>query len=261
MTYCVGLRLDRGSSLPPTRVTNAGLATSPVFQDACVGAQGDRVLVRDVGRQPRLYPVDRVAPHEKDRCGRWARRRAVADQCPDDVPGGARRRRRRCGTPPQREGADRGQSEPVQRLLHLGGQIEGGPPRLFQTLQGGNFIEATKDTSYFQSASTKRQAHPRPRRQAGHAPGVAAKAPPDLLRFHAPLQPVGRHADRPPRLSQGRAAIASSAASTRTILITGESRRRWEQRSAAPSTISTISARRTAPAVTTNAEDVAEIAD
>ena len=37
----------------------------------------------------------------------------------------------------------------------LGGQIVGEPPRLFQIYQEGNFIEATKDTSYFQIGEHK----------------------------------------------------------------------------------------------------------
>jgi putative proteasome-type protease len=37
----------------------------------------------------------------------------------------------------------------------LGGQIAGDPPRLFQIYQEGNFIEATKDTAYFQIGEHK----------------------------------------------------------------------------------------------------------
>ena len=37
----------------------------------------------------------------------------------------------------------------------LGGQIVGEPPRLFQIYQEGNFIEATKDTAYFQIGEHK----------------------------------------------------------------------------------------------------------
>jgi putative proteasome-type protease len=37
----------------------------------------------------------------------------------------------------------------------LGGQIGGEPPRLFQIYQEGNFIEATKDTAYFQIGEHK----------------------------------------------------------------------------------------------------------
>jgi len=37
----------------------------------------------------------------------------------------------------------------------LGGQIEGEPPRLFHIYPQGNFIEATRDTNYFQIGETK----------------------------------------------------------------------------------------------------------
>lgn len=37
----------------------------------------------------------------------------------------------------------------------LGGQIEGEPPRLFHVYPQGNFIEATRDTNYFQIGETK----------------------------------------------------------------------------------------------------------
>src|SRR6185437_8364222 len=37
----------------------------------------------------------------------------------------------------------------------LGGRIKGETPRLFQIYQEGNFIEATKDTAYFQIGEHK----------------------------------------------------------------------------------------------------------
>ena len=39
--------------------------------------------------------------------------------------------------------------------LILGGQIKGGPPRLFMLYAAGNFIEATADTPYFQIGELK----------------------------------------------------------------------------------------------------------
>ena len=98
----------------------------------------------------------------------------------------------------------------------LGGQIAGDPPRLFQIYQEGNFIEATKDTAYFQIGEHKygkpildRVAKPEMRM------GVAAKLDPDLLRFDAALQPLRRHADRPSHLPQGRAEGRRAAADRR----------------------------------------------
>jgi putative proteasome-type protease len=39
--------------------------------------------------------------------------------------------------------------------LILGGQIKGGPPRLYMVYAAGNFIEATPDTPYFQIGELK----------------------------------------------------------------------------------------------------------
>ena len=39
--------------------------------------------------------------------------------------------------------------------LIVGGQIEGGPPRLFLIYPEGNFVEATEDTPFFQIGETK----------------------------------------------------------------------------------------------------------
>ena len=46
-------------------------------------------------------------------------------------------------------------SSPFGATLILGGQIKGGPPRLFLIYPEGNFIEATDDNPFFQSGETK----------------------------------------------------------------------------------------------------------
>ena len=93
--------------------------------------------------------------NEKIDLGRGGRA-PIARHRDHDVPGGAHRRRDGARSAAQREGADRGRSRPVQRHLHpRRPDRTASAPRLFQIYQEGNFIEATKDTAYFQIGEHK----------------------------------------------------------------------------------------------------------
>ena len=60
MTYCVGLRLDRGIIFASDTRTNAGFDNVAVFSKMHVWERiGDRVIVHDDGRQSRLHAVRR----------------------------------------------------------------------------------------------------------------------------------------------------------------------------------------------------------
>ncbi len=234
MTYCVGLRLDRGIVFASDTRTNAGLDNVATFSKMHVWERkGDRVLVLMSAGQPRLHAVDRFS---------------LLNEKIDaiDGPDGSAASLTNVSTMFQ---AARVVGETVRELRRnekeliedspslfnasfiLGGQIAGEPAAALPDLQGRQFHRGDEGHVLFPDRRAQiRQADPRPRRQAGHAHGGRRQAPPDLLRFHAPLQPVGRHADRSPRsTARTRWRSASSAASTRTIPISASISAGWSQ--------------------------------
>jgi putative proteasome-type protease len=155
MTYCVGLRLDGGIVFASDTRTNAGLDNIAVFRKMHVWERdGDRVLVllsagnlavtqsvisslneqidatRDSG-EPSLLNVETMF--------RAARLVGEAVRTVRQIDGPALE-------------ANNGV---FAASFILGGQIHGEPPRLFQIYAEGNFIEATKDTPFFQIGEHK----------------------------------------------------------------------------------------------------------
>src|SRR5688500_7847666 len=157
MTYCVGLRLDRGIVFASDTRTNAGLDNVATFSKVHVWERkGDCVLVlMSAGNLAFTQSTVSLLNEKID---------AV------DGPDGAAASLTNVSTMFQ---AARVVGETVRELRRnekeliedspslfnvsfiLGGQIAGGPPRLFQIYKEGNFIEATKDTSYFQIGEHK----------------------------------------------------------------------------------------------------------
>ncbi|QGX99074.1 peptidase [Roseovarius faecimaris] len=78
------------------------------------------------------------------------------------------------------EHADTGQraDSTFNATLLLGGQIKGGPPRLFLIYPEGNFIEASADTPFFQIGETK---YGRPILVRAYDPGLSFEAAMKLL--------------------------------------------------------------------------------
>jgi putative proteasome-type protease len=153
MTYCVGLRLDRGIVFAADTRTNAGVDNVSTFSKMRVWERpGDRVLV--LMSAGNLAMTQAVVSTLNERI----------DQGPD-VPslytvGTMFQAARAVGeTVRELRRAERDVIEQHPALFSasfvLGGQIAGEAPRLFQIYQEGNFIEAGKDTAYFQIGEHK----------------------------------------------------------------------------------------------------------
>ncbi len=204
MTYCVGLRLDRGIIFASDTRTNAGFDNVATFSKMHVWERkGDRVLVMlSAGNLAFTQSVISLL-NEKIDLGpdeHSLANVATMFQAARLVGETVRELRRN-----EKEVIDENPTLFSASFI-LGGQIAGDPPRLFQIYQEGNFIEATKDTAYFQIGEHKygkpildRVAKPDMRM------GVAAKLILISFEFDAALEPLRRHADRPSDLPQGRA--------------------------------------------------------
>ena len=246
MTYCVGLRLDRGIIFASDTRTNAGFDNVATFSKMHVWERkGDRVHRHDVRRQPRLHAVGREPAEREDQSGGGGRDpirlppRTTLFQAARIVGETVRELRRN-------------EKEIIEDNPHLfnasfilGGQIIGEPPRLFQIYQEGNFIEATKDTAYFQIGEHKygkpildRVAKPDMRM------GVAAKLL--LISFDSTLRSnlsVGMPIDLLIYRRDDARESASSGGSRSATRISERSPPAGRRRSATPSPISTNTAR------------------
>jgi putative proteasome-type protease len=138
MTYCVGLRLDGGIVFASDTRTNAGFDNIAIFRKMHVWERsGDRVLV--------LLSIDA----ERDDGGPSLLNVETMYQAARVVGDAVREVRRVDG--PSLEAAN----STFSASFILGGQIHGEPPRMFQIYSEGNFIEATKDTPFFQIGEHK----------------------------------------------------------------------------------------------------------
>jgi putative proteasome-type protease len=153
MTYCVGLRLDRGIIFASDTRTNAGLDNISTFSKMHVWERvGDRVLVMlSAGNLAFTQSVISLL-NEKIDLGHEHPSLANVEtmfQAARIVGETVREVRRN-----EKEVIDENPNLFSASFI-LGGQIAGDPPRLFQVYQEGNFIEATKDTAYFQIGEHK----------------------------------------------------------------------------------------------------------
>jgi putative proteasome-type protease len=153
MTYCVGLRLDRGIVFASDTRTNAGVDNVSVFSKMHVWEKpGDRVLVLMTAGNLAFTQSVVSLLNEKIDLGGDAASIANAStmfQAARLVGETVRELRRNEIEMIERE------PSLFSASFILGGQIAGDPPRLFQIYQEGNFIEATKDTAYFQIGEHK----------------------------------------------------------------------------------------------------------
>lgn len=154
MTYCVGMILESGLVFMSDTRTNAGLDNISTFKKMTVWEQaGERsITLLSSGNLATTQAVvslldERTKSHE-DRAptllqvpSMFQAARLVADTLREVID-----KHRRAGQ--QADG-------PFQATLILGGQIAGGPPRLFMIYPEGNFIEAGADTPFFQIGETK----------------------------------------------------------------------------------------------------------
>ncbi|MEO0634047.1 MAG: peptidase [Pseudomonadota bacterium] len=153
MTYCVGMVLDRGLVFMSDTRTNAGLDNISTFQKMFHWeVPGERMLtLMTAGNlattQAVVSLLEERAKAPDDRMpvllgvpSMFQAARLVADTLREVIADQA-------GVGPS--------ADAFNATIILGGQIAGGPPRLFLIYPEGNFIEAGTDTPFFQIGEMK----------------------------------------------------------------------------------------------------------
>lgn len=156
MTYCVGLRLDRGIIFASDTRTNAGFDNIASFRKMYAWEKkGDRVLVLLTAgnlavTQAVISLLNESIAANIDQ-GEDASLMHVTTMFQAARLVGAKLREVH-----RADGALLGHdAEAFYASFILGGQIKGDAPRLFQIYNEGNFIEATSDTPFFQAGEHK----------------------------------------------------------------------------------------------------------
>jgi putative proteasome-type protease len=154
VTYCVGMALEAGLIFMSDTRTNAGVDNISTFRKMqCWERPGERVLVLMTAGNlattqaviseldERSKAADEREPSLLRAPSMYQAARIVAETLRDVIA-------RHGETGPVAE-------SPFSATMILGGQIAGGPPRLFLVYPEGNFIEAGADTPFFQIGETK----------------------------------------------------------------------------------------------------------
>ena len=153
MTYCVGLKLDRGLVFMSDTRTNAGIDSISTFRKMHVWeTPGERVLVMlSAGNlattqsvvsllDERVKEAEEGVPSLLSTPSMYQTAKLIGDTVKEviasAVPVGLR-------------------ADSFGASFIFGGQIKGAQPRLFMIYPEGNFIEATDDTPFFQIGETK----------------------------------------------------------------------------------------------------------
>jgi putative proteasome-type protease len=153
MTYCVGLRLDRGLVFMSDTRTNAGVDNISTFRKMRTWTvPGERLIT--VLTAGNLATTQAVVSLLEERS------KAQSDRNPSilEQPSMFQVARQVGATLREviSEHSGEGQSaDAFGATIILGGQIAPGPPRLFMIYSEGNFIEACDDTPFFQIGETK----------------------------------------------------------------------------------------------------------
>ena len=155
MTYCVGMRLDRGLVFMSDTRTNAGLDNISTFRKMHGWeVPGERALtLMSAGNlattqavisllEERTKAVEDRSPSILEVPSVFQAAQLVADTLASVI------KNRSEASGPRADGI-------FDATLMLGGQIAGGPPRLILIYPEGNFIEAGEDTPFFQIGETK----------------------------------------------------------------------------------------------------------
>jgi putative proteasome-type protease len=154
MTYCVGLKIDRGLVFMSDTRTNAGIDSISTFRKMHVWEKpGDRALVLlSAGNlattqavvsllDERSKPVSNRAASLLEAPSMYQTARLIGNIVKEVI----------ISSSPENEKAD----AYFNASFILGGQIRGTEPRLFMIYPEGNFIEASEDTPFFQIGETK----------------------------------------------------------------------------------------------------------
>ena len=157
MTYCIGVRLNAGMVFLSDSRTNAGLDAIATFRKMMVYEQpGDRFIVLlsagnlSVAQSVReILQVEKIpGPEPEDEPITIWNARSMFDAA--RVLGAAVRHvHDQDGEAFEKSGLD------FNASMIFGGQIEGEAMRLFLVYSAGNFIEATRETPYFQAGESK----------------------------------------------------------------------------------------------------------
>lgn len=153
MTYCVGIKIDRGLIFMSDTRTNAGLDNISTFKKMHMWSQtGDRTIVLlSAGNlattqavvsllDERMKAPDERHPTLFEAPSMFQVARLVGETVKEVISGSA----------------PAGQSaEAFAASFILGGQIKGGQTRLFYIYPEGNFIESSLDTPFFQIGEHK----------------------------------------------------------------------------------------------------------
>ncbi|TIT04110.1 peptidase [Mesorhizobium sp.] len=154
MTYCVGLKIDRGLVFMSDTRTNAGMDSISTFKKMHVWEEpGERVIV--------LMSAGNLATTQAVVSLLDERTKAIGDRHPAllETPSmyqtvrmvGDTVKEVIASSSPTGDRAD----SYFNASFILGGQIKGSAPRLFMIYPEGNFIESTDDTPFFQIGETK----------------------------------------------------------------------------------------------------------
>lgn len=154
MTYCVGMRLDRGLIFMSDSRTNAGIDNVSVFRKMFTwSTPGERVIT--IMTAGNLATTQAVVSLLDERSKIPADRNPTILEAPTmfqvaTLVGETLRElvRTQAGSSPNAEAA-------FGATLIVGGQIGDMEPRLFLVYPEGNFIEASVDTPFFQIGETK----------------------------------------------------------------------------------------------------------
>lgn len=153
MTYCVGMKIDRGLVFMSDTRTNAGLDNISVFSKMRSWSEpGERVIV--------LLSAGNLATTQAVASLLEERMKAPADRHPSvfDAPSMFQVARLVGDTVKEviQNSATGGQNaDAFGASFILGGQIKGGQSRLFYIYPQGNFIESSADTPFFQIGENK----------------------------------------------------------------------------------------------------------
>lgn len=154
MTYCVGLKIDRGLVFMSDTRTNAGIDSISTFRKMHVWeVPGERVIVlMSAGNLATTQSVISIldertkAPNERaptllEMPSMFQTAKLVGNVVKEVI----------AHSSPEGEKAD----SYFNASFVLGGQIRGTEPRLFMVYPEGNFIESSEDTPFFQVGETK----------------------------------------------------------------------------------------------------------
>ena len=176
MTYCVGMILDRGLVFMADTRTNAGLDNISTFRKLFTWEDpGERsISLLTAGNLGTTQAVVSLLDERSKAAGErspsllgvpsmFQAAQLVADTLREVIS-------RQDGSGPK--------ADAFGATIILGGQIKGGPPRLFLIYSEGNFIEAGEDTPFFQTGEIK---YGRPILVRAHDPALSFEEAMKLL--------------------------------------------------------------------------------